>query len=73
MDQRIKYGEPVSDNYLKSDTNDCEVPKQESIEKLKERIAELELELQKQKAAAEKGNKPLKAMWGHDFNDDCLF
>ena len=73
MDQRIKYDEPVSNSYMKSDTNTFEIAEQDSVEKLKERIAELELELQKQRTAAEKGNRPAKVMWGHDFNDDCLF
>lgn len=49
-----------------------EVGGQDMVEKLKERIRELELELQNQKRSAEKGEKLLKAMWGDDFYDDSL-
>ncbi|MDQ6814662.1 MAG: hypothetical protein M3040_13055 [Bacteroidota bacterium] len=50
----------------------CESDKQDTIEKLKARIQELEIELQMQKKSAEKGDKLLKVMWGDDFNDDSL-
>lgn len=50
----------------------CETLKEDTIEKLKARILELEYELQRQKRAAEKGDKLLKVMWGDDFNDDSL-
>lgn len=72
MDERIKDNESVSDSYYKSDTKGCEIAKHDSVEKLKERIAELELELQRQQKAAEKGNKLFRVLWGHDFNDECL-
>jgi hypothetical protein len=50
----------------------CETRKKDTVEKLQERILELELELQKLKTAAEQGDKFLKVMWGDDFNDDSL-
>ena len=50
----------------------CAASKQDTVEKLKARIAELELELQRQKTPAEKGDKLLRVMWGDDFNDDSL-
>lgn len=50
----------------------CAITKQETIEKLKLRIAELELELLKQKTVSEKGDKLVKVMWGDDFNDNSL-
>ena len=50
----------------------CDASRQDTVEKLKARILELEQELQKQKKAAEKGDKLLKVMWGDDFNDDSL-
>ena len=50
----------------------CETEKHDMVKKLMERIAELELELQKQKRVAEKGETLLKVMWGDDFNDDSL-
>ncbi len=37
----------------------CDPAKQDTIEKLKARITELELELQKQKKSAEKGDKEM--------------
>ena len=43
-----------------------------TVSQLQARIAELEMELKKQKAAAEKGETLLKVMWGDNFNDDSL-
>ena len=66
-------GKPVSDHLKKNGVCIfCETSKKETVEKLKARIAELELELLKQKKAAEKGDKILKVIWGDDFNDDSL-
>ncbi|MGI8637008.1 MAG: hypothetical protein ACR2KZ_16560 [Segetibacter sp.] len=60
-------------SYLNSETGSLlEITKQDSVEKLKARIAELELELQRQKKAAEKGDRLLNVMWGDDFNDESL-
>ena len=60
-------------SYLNSETGSLlEITKQDSVEKLKERIAELELELHRQKRAAEKGGRLLNVMWGDDFNDESL-
>lgn len=50
----------------------CAASKQDTVDKLKARIAELELELQRLKTATEKGDKLLRVMWGDDFNDDSL-
>jgi hypothetical protein len=60
-------------SYLNSETGSLlEITKHDSVEKLKARIAELEMELQKQKRAAEKGGRLLNVMWGDDFNDESL-
>ncbi|GEO08365.1 hypothetical protein [Segetibacter aerophilus] len=72
MELSVERDQPVSNSYSKNDTNSFEGPKQDIVEKLRERILELELELQKQKTAAEKGEKLLKVMWGDDFNDYSL-
>jgi hypothetical protein len=72
MELSVERDQPVSDSYLKNNTDIFEGSKQDIVEKLRERILELELELQKQKTAAEKGDKLLKVMWGDDFNDDSL-
>jgi hypothetical protein len=50
----------------------CETSKQDTVEKLQARIAELELELQRQKASSENGDKLLKVMWGDNFNTEAL-
>ena len=66
-------GKPVSDRLMKNGVCIfCDASKKETVEKLKARIVELELELLLQKKAAEKGEKLLKVMWGDDFNDDSL-
>jgi DNA-binding protein YbaB len=49
-----------------------EVTKPDTVKMLQDRIAELELELKKQRYAAEKGENLLKVMWGDDFNHDSL-
>lgn len=50
----------------------CETPKQDTIETLRARIAELELELQRQKALSEQGDQLLKVMWGDNFSTESL-
>jgi len=50
----------------------CETGKEETVQKLREKILELELELQKLKTAAEQGDTLLKVMRGDNFNDDSL-
>jgi hypothetical protein len=72
MELRVEAVQPVSDGCTKMDAKIFESAKQDTIDKLKEKIVELELELRKQKTAAEKGDKLLKVMWGDDFNDDSL-
>jgi uncharacterized small protein (DUF1192 family) len=44
----------------------------ESVSDLEARIAELEMELKKQKAAAEKGVKLMQIIWGDKFQSDSL-
>lgn len=44
----------------------------EAITDLEARIAELEMELIKQKAAAEKGAKLMQIIWGDKFQSDSL-
>ena len=74
MELCIKCQQHVSAGLLKNGVCIlCQASHQDTVEKLKARIVELELELQKQKKAAEKGDKLLKVMWGDDFNDDSLF
>lgn len=43
-----------------------------SITDLEARIAELEMELRKQKAQAEKGAKLMQILWGDKFQSDSL-
>lgn len=42
------------------------------VQELRLRIAELEAELNRQKAAAEKGGKLLQLMWGYSFSRESL-
>ena len=64
---------PFSASFLKNGVCAfCAMSKNDTIEKLRARIAELELELKRQKTVAEKGDKLIKVMWGDDFNDDSL-
>jgi hypothetical protein len=56
----------------KESLSSFDITKHELVEKLKERIAELELELQKQKKAVEKNSRLLNVIWGDDFNDESL-
>ena len=70
MDVSMNFEKKVQSNLSNSGIG--EATKQDSVESLKARIAELELALQKQIRASEKGDKLLKVMWGDDFNDDSL-
>jgi hypothetical protein len=46
---------------------------QDTLQKLQARITELENELQQQRAAAERGDKLVRVMWGDNFSSDSLF
>lgn len=73
MEASLNYSEFDSLRNVKNDTTfTFEITKQDTVEKLKERIAELEQELRKQKEAAERGLRLLNVMWGDDFNDESL-
>lgn len=73
MEVCIKCGQNVSAGFLKDGVCVlCEATRQDAVEMLRAKILELELELKKQKTAAEKGEKLLKVMWGDNFNTDSL-
>ncbi|MCW3114747.1 MAG: hypothetical protein JWR18_3143 [Segetibacter sp.] len=73
MEVSLKDEQAVTVSYMNNESRKmAEAAKQDMVEKLQERIRELELELQNQKRSSEKGDKLLKVMWGDDFNDDSL-
>lgn len=73
MEVSFKSDQHVTVSYVNNESRILiDNSKSDMVEKLQARIRELELELQNQKKAAEKGDKLLKVMWGDNFNDDSL-
>lgn len=70
MKVSINYDQKEAANLLSFEMS--EATKQDSVESLKARIAELELALKNHMKTAEKADKLLKAMWGDDFNGESL-
>lgn len=50
----------------------CETSKQDTVEKLKAKILELEQELQRQRTAVEKNERSVKVAWSDFFSTDSL-
>ncbi len=62
----------IASDLLKEEMCDSCITNKLELRKLRERISELEMELQKQKTATEEGEKLLNILWGDNFNTDSL-